>query len=94
MTTAVWGDRPTITPEQARENRIAVLRGVLKHQGDTKFYRKLLAGGTSYGAVLQALGAGGAVTHEEVLRSMGINPDAIDVPAHEVTESTPEEVFF
>jgi hypothetical protein len=64
-------DRPS--PFQARENRIALLRGIYRDQGDTSFYRRMLSvKGGLWGTLLDGLPP---VSHREVMESLGLPCD-------------------
>lgn len=65
-------ERPTEATD-LRSAKIAVLRGIYRHQGDTKFYRRMLSDNPDprFAAFLRGLPD---VTHEDVLASCATNP--------------------
>ena len=60
-------ERPT-DPNELRQAKIAMLRGIYRHQGDTPFYRKLLGDRNDH-RFAEFFRDMPAVTHEDVLAS-------------------------
>lgn len=64
---------PEVDADKAFAQRVAFMAGIFKHQGDSRFYRKMLSNNADvYSRIAQRVCGSARVTHEDVLVYCGL----------------------